>query len=307
MPTLGDEITRRARGAGEEMTQNFSPAICNSLLITGGTGSLGRAFARHALESGVQRVCIFSRGEHTQEDMRQEFGNDRRLRFFIGDVRDQPRLRRAMEGCGIIVHAAALKTIQAGFYNPSEMVKTNILGAINVIEAAHDAYVQKVVAISSDKAYQAISPYGQSKALAESLFIAADYARGRLGPRFAVCRYGNVAGSRGSVIPKWQELISAGATWVPITDPECTRFYMKMSEAAELVGNTINTMNGGELVIPELPAYRLGDLAEAMGVEYKVTGLPQYEKLHECMADGNCSNTARRMSVTELKEEVGRV
>ena len=271
-----------------------------NFLITGGSGSFGQAFASKALESGVERVCVFSRGEHAQAAMRAAHGDDERLRFFIGDVRDRDRLRRAMEGVEVVVHAAALKRIEVGHYNPVEMVKTNVGGAINVIEAAMDAGVGKVVALSSDKAYQPVSPYGYSKAMAESLFIAANNTRGRGGPIFGVCRYGNVAGSVGSVIPKWREILETSDT-VPVTDPYCTRFYMTMDEAVGLVNRTIATMSGGELVIPRLPAYRLGDLAEAMGAKMDVRGLNGFEKLHEGMRDGLTSDKARRMSVDELR------
>lgn len=271
-----------------------------SILITGGTGSFGRAFVRKALEGSVERVCIYSRGEHAQAEMAAEYGSDEHLRWFIGDVRDRDRLRRAMEGVSTVVHAAALKRIEVGHYNPVEMVKTNILGAVNVIEAAQDAGVKKVVALSSDKAYQPVSPYGYSKAMAESLFLAANNTRGRDGPVFAVTRYGNIAGSAGSVIPKWREILKTSDT-VPVTDPDCTRFWMTMDEAVELVLCTVERMPK-ELVIPELPAYRLGDLAKAMGARVKVTGLNGFEKKHEGMEDGNTSDMAWRMSVEELKE-----
>lgn len=265
------------------------------MLITGGSGSFGQAFVKRLLKDGKhERICIYSRDEYKQSIMREQF-RDGRLRFFIGDVRDKDRLRRAMEGVKTVVHAAALKRIETGFYNPGEMVKTNIIGSMNVIEAAHDAKVDRVVFLSTDKAYQPISAYGQSKALAESLFSAANNAGGEHGPKFLVTRYGNVAGSKGSVIPKWRESNKGY-----ITDPECTRFWMTMDEAIDLVLDTIKT--GKELNIPILPAYRLGDLAEAMGVSAYTTGLGEYEKLHEGMADGNTSDKARRMSVNELRE-----
>lgn len=275
-----------------------------SILITGGTGSFGQAFTRRLLDDGCERVCIYSRGEHAQAELREKFDDDDRLRWFIGDVRDRDRLRRAMEGVEYVVHAAALKRIEVGHYNPIEMIKTNVLGAVNVIEAAQDAdgsHVRKVVALSSDKAYQPISPYGCSKALAESLFLAANNARGRWGPIFAVTRYGNVAGSAGSVIPRWRKILRAGVV-VPVTDPECTRFWMTMDEAVELILQTMGTMKGGELAIPELPAYRLGDLAEAMGAKMDVTGLNGFEKKHEGMRNGLTSDVVRRMSVDELRE-----
>lgn len=271
-----------------------------SVLVTGGTGSFGRAFVPWVLDLGVERVCVFSRSEHAQAAMRDEYGEDERLRWFIGDVRDRDRLRRAMEGIETVVHAAALKRIEVGHYNPIEMVKTNVLGAVNVIEAAQDAGVEKVVGLSSDKAYQPVSPYGTSKALAESLLLAANNTRGKSGPIFAVCRYGNVAGSAGSVIPKWRETLKSVAT-VPVTDSDCTRFWMTMGEAVDLVTHTIETMRGGEMVIPKLPAYRLGDLADAMGATMDIRGLNGFEKKHEGMRDGLTSDMARRMTVDELR------
>lgn len=251
------------------------------------------------------RIVIFSRGEHRQADMARELAPlddpDQRLRFFVGDVRDRDRLRRAMEGIEVVIHAAALKRIEVAAYNPLEVMKTNILGAANVIEAATDAGVNRVVALSTDKAFQPISPYGTSKAFAESLFQAANNTKGAHGPRFSVCRYGNVWRSTGSVVPLWEEILKASDT-VPVTDPECTRFFMTMDEAVSLVLDTAETMRGGEIAIPELPAYRLGDLAEAMGAKMDVRGLPLYEKRHESMGAGNSSDQARRMSVEELRE-----
>ena len=198
-----------------------------SVLVTGGTGSFGRAFVRRLLQDNtVDRIAILSRGEHSQAAMRDEFGSDR-LRFFIGDVRDRDRLRRAFSGVDVVVHAAALKRIEVGRYNPTEMVQTNINGTVNVVEAALDADVKKVVYLSSDKAWQPISPYGQSKALAESIVLNAYQGS----TRFAVTRYGNVWCSQGSVAPKW----AAIAGPVPVTDPDATRFFMRMDEAVGLL------------------------------------------------------------------------
>jgi FlaA1/EpsC-like NDP-sugar epimerase len=279
-----------------------------SILVTGGTGSFGRAFARHLLAHDLcERVCIYSRGEHAQAEMRADLGDDPRLRWFIGDVRDQSRLRRAMTGVGIVVHAAALKRIEVGAYNPVEMVKSNVLGSINVVEAAQDAGVGKVVALSSDKACEPISCYGASKALAESVFLAANNTVAAGGPRFAVCRYGNVWNSNGSVVPTWRRMIEAGAKAVPVSDPDCTRFWMAIDHAVDLVLDTVATMRGGELVVPDLPAYRLGDLAEAMGVKTIVKGLPGHEKKHESMLIGEPSDRARRMSVAELREKLAQI
>jgi UDP-N-acetylglucosamine 4,6-dehydratase len=273
------------------------------ILITGGTGSFGNAFVSRLLTQDHQRIVIFSRDELKQANMARRFDHGS-LRFFIGDVRDRDRLCRAMDGCDTVVHAAALKRIEVGQYNPLEVKKTNIDGAANVIEAATDAGVKKVVALSTDKAYAPVSPYGTSKAFAESLFLAANNTRGSKGPVFSVCRYGNVWGSNGSVVPLWRDILRTSDT-VPVTDPDCTRFYMTMDQAIDLVLNTIATMKGGEIVIPELPAYRLGDLAHAMGAKTKVIGLPKWEKLHESMEEGNSSDKARRMNFDELRVILG--
>lgn len=282
--------------------------IGESVLITGGSGSFGTAFVRHLLQNKLsERICIYSRGEHRQAQMRAEFKDDQRLRFFVGDIRDQDRLRRAMDGADVVVHAAALKRIETCFYNPGEMVKTNVLGTLNVVEAATDAGVKKVVGLSTDKAFQPVSAYGQSKALAESIVLAANNSRSAKGPLFAATRYGNVWGSAGSIVPKWRELIGIGQTTVPVTDPEATRFFMTIQEAVELVLTTIETMDGGELVIPELPAYRVGDLATAMDVGMEIIGLPAFEKLNEGMKDGLSSDQARRMTVGELREALTHV
>jgi UDP-N-acetylglucosamine 4,6-dehydratase len=278
-----------------------------SILITGGTGSFGRAMAKRLLEIegtnhplNAERIVIFSRNEHAQADMARQLAaldTRHRLRFFIGDVRDKDRLKRAFYGVRHVIHAAALKRIEVGFYNPIEMVKTNIGGAVNVIEAANDCDVEKVVALSTDKAWQPISPYGQSKALAETIFLNSYQGR----TICAVCRYGNVWKSAGSVVPKWQEQIAAGAP-ITMTDADCTRFFMTMDQAVDLVLGTLLTAVGGELRIPTLPAYRLGDLAKAVNaVNIEFTGLPPWEKLHEGMDAGNTSDKARRMSVAELQ------
>lgn len=272
-----------------------------SVLITGGSGFLGHALVEKMLRDGWDRICIYSRSESRQFEMRRKFP-DERLRWFIGDVRDRDRLERAMQGplYGVI-HAAALKRIEVGAENPDEMVKTNIGGTMNVIEAARRAGVVNVLLVSSDKAYQPVSPYGQSKAMAESLFLQANVPH--RGPKFAVVRYGNVAGSTGSVIPFWR----GHRVPVPITDPDCTRFWMSRTEAAELVVDTLAEMNGGEVAIPDLPAFRLGDLAEAMDVRTKVIGLGDFEKKHENMDATRCSATARRMSVAELRQRLAEV
>jgi UDP-N-acetylglucosamine 4,6-dehydratase/5-epimerase len=272
-----------------------------SILITGGTGSFGRAFTKRLLDdNSCERICIYSRGEHAQADMRAALYDDPRCRWFIGDVRDQARLKRAMRGVDVVVHAAALKRIEVGATNPIEMIKTNVDGAVNVIEASQDAGIKKVVALSSDKAYAPASPYGASKALAESLFLAANNTVGHEGPKYSVVRYGNVWCSAGSLVPTWRKMIERGALRVPVTDPDCTRFFMRLSEAVDLVMDTITTMPG-KVVIPRLPAYRVGDVAFAMGADIDVKGLPEWAKLHEGMDAGNTSDRARRMTIAELR------
>jgi UDP-N-acetylglucosamine 4,6-dehydratase len=280
-----------------------------SVLVTGASGFFGRGFVRRALDLGAERVCVFSRGEHAQAQMREDFQDVRdlaRLRFFIGDVRDLRRLRHAMKGVEVVVHAAALKRVEVGEYDSIEMARTNVDGAINVIEAAADMGVRRVVGLSSDKAYAPVNAYGASKLLAEKLFLAANNAHGKSGPRFSVTRYGNVAGSTGSVIPIWRNAQSKGLA-VSLRDPEATRFWMTRDEAVQLVVDTIYSMKGGEIAVPELPAFRLGDLAEAMGLTFKVTGLLQGEKQHESMCDGNSSDKARRMSVAQLRDAIGKL
>lgn len=282
------------------MVPGLSPPV-KSVLITGGTGSFGQAFARLACDLGFERICILSRGEHKQAEMRARLANDGRLRFFIGDVRDRDRLRRAFEGVELVVHAAALKRVEVCEYDPIEVARTNVLGAVNVIEASMDAGVRRVVALSTDKAVQPVNAYGASKLLAERLFLAANNARGQGGPIFAVTRYGNIAGSNGSVIPLWREAKACGIQ-PRMTDPDCTRFWMTLRQACDLVMSTAMVMRGGELAIPDLPAYRLGDLAEAMGVRPTVIGLGSHEKKHETMDGLTTSADARRMAVPELKE-----
>ncbi len=275
-----------------------------SVLITGGTGTLGHGIVEKLLqEDKYERICILSRGEKEQAAMARRF-SDSRLRYFIGDVRDHLRVRRAMDGCEIVIHAAALKRIEVGVYNPEEMVKTNVLGTANVIEAARDVGAKRCVLVSSDKAFEPISPYGYSKALAESLFTAADASSGPAGPRYAGVRYGNVWCSAGSVVPLWRSIIASAGRPV-ITSPDCTRFFMLLSEAVDFVLGAIEKMRGGEIFVPDdLPAYTIGDLAIAMGNywgKWPIVGLPSHEKMHESMERGKCSKDARRMSVEELK------
>lgn len=281
--------------------------MLGSVLITGGSGFLGKALTRRILADNLsERICIYSRGEHAQADMRSMFKDDARLRFFIGDVRDPSRLKRAMHRVDTVIHAAALKRIEVGHYNPVELARTNIDGTINVIEAAQDAGVKKVVFVSSDKAHQPCSAYGYSKAFGESLILAANNTSGG-STKYAVTRYGNVWNSAGSIVPKWRAMIGAGSTSVPITDPDCTRFFMRVEDAVELVLTVAREMKGGEIVVPDLPAFRVGDLATAFGVAMEVTGLPAWEKKHEAMSDQHTSDKARRMTIDELQAELGKL
>lgn len=280
-----------------------------SILITGGTGSFGQAFTRYLLDNSLaSRICIYSRGEHTQAAMRAAFNDDPRLRFFLGDVRDLSRLRRAMEGVDTVVHAAALKRIEVGYYNPDEMVKTNVLGAMNVVEAAHASGVENVVALSTDKAYMPISPYGQSKALAETIFLSANTLHAH-GPKYSVVRYGNVWCAQGSVIPKWVELTKQHKV-INVTSEECTRFFMTVEQAFLLVyGLILKPVTDRITIAEQLSAYRVGDLLTAfiqyMGkqgysVAHTYSGLPHWEKYHESMEEGICSADAWRMTVDQL-------
>jgi UDP-N-acetylglucosamine 4,6-dehydratase len=281
--------------------------MTNSILVTGGTGTFGQAFVRSVLQNtDIQRICVYSRGEHAQASFREAIGDDSRVRWMVGDVRDLARLTRACRGIDVVFHAAALKRIETGAYNPDEMVKTNVLGVMNIIEAATIAGVKKVVGLSSDKAYQPISPYGQSKALGESLLLAANGMHGKRGPMFAAARYGNIWNAQGSVVPKWKEAMAQGRV-ITLTDKDCTRFFMTIEQAVNLVWELSLRMKGGELEIPEwLPAYRLGDLLQAMapGGFFKTIGLPEFEKKHESMCRGVCSDLARRMTIEELKEHL---
>lgn len=232
--------------------------------------------------------------------MRTALKDDPRLRFFIGDVRDQERLQRAMDGIELVVHAAALKRIETVEYNILEAVATNVVGTRNVVLACINAGVKRAVLLSTDKACAATTTYGMTKALAERIFLQSSVYAPE-GTKFAVCRYGNLLKSTGSVVPIWQKMIADGATELPVTDLDCSRFHMTLAQAIDLVWQTALTMKGGELVIPELPAYRLGDLVEAFGVRPRVTGLANGEKLHESLAEGVTSDKAPRMTVEALR------
>lgn len=268
----------------------------SSLLVTGGTGSFGQAFIRHTLEFlNPRRVVIFSRDELKQYEMRAAFGDDPRLRWFLGDVRDVDRLRRALHGVDYVVHAAALKQVDTAEYNPMEYIKTNVLGSQNVIDASIDSGVRKVVALSTDKASSPINLYGATKLTADKLFVAANNYGAAYGTRFSVVRYGNVMGSRGSVIPFFRSLHEQGLP-ITITDSRMTRFWITLNQAVDFVVESFRMMTGGELYVPRIPSMRIIDLAEAIapGSPLVEIGIRPGEKLHEEMiADDDSRRTFR--------------
>lgn len=255
------------------------------ILVTGGTGSFGKAFIKHALEHlDPRRLIVFSRDELKQYEVRQLFGNDPRLRFFIGDIRDERRLLRAMHNVDYVVHAAALKQVDTAEYNPFEFVQTNVMGSQNVIEAAIDTGVKKVVALSTDKASSPINLYGATKLTADKLFVSGNHYAAAYETRFSVVRYGNVMGSRGSVIPYFRALAERGES-LPITDLRCTRFFITLPQAVQFVVDSFDLMQGGELYVPRIPSMKITDLAQAVapGAAMHDVGLRPGEKLHEEM------------------------
>lgn len=262
----------------------------SSVLITGGTGSFGKAFLRSIIDNeNPRRIAVLSRDELKQHEMRVDFPEDN-IRWFLGDIRDRDRLTRAMHGVDYVVHAAALKQVDTAEYNPFEFVKTNILGSQNVIDAAIDAGVKKVVALSTDKASSPINLYGATKLTADKLFVAANNYSYSFGTRLAVVRYGNVMGSRGSVIPLFRKLASEGRP-LPITHPDMTRFWITLDQAVQFVIDAFDTMSGGELYVPRIPSMRILDLVEAVapGCETTTIGVRPGEKLHEEMISADDS------------------
>jgi UDP-N-acetylglucosamine 4,6-dehydratase (inverting) len=259
-----------------------------TILVTGGTGSFGKCFTKYVLEHyEPKKIIIYSRDEFKQWMMANEFRDYQdRLRFFIGDVRDLARMRRAFEGVDYVIHAAAMKQVPACEYNPNEAIKTNIQGAQNVIEAALDsASVKKVVALSTDKAVNPVNLYGGTKLVSDKLFIAANAYAGRKDINFSIVRYGNVAGSRGSVIPFFHEIIKNGGKSLPITDYRMTRFWISLTQGVELVIKALEEATGGETFISKIPSFKITDLAQAMlpGCEMPQVGIREGEKLHEIM------------------------
>lgn len=263
-----------------------------SILITGGTGSFGKKYVKTLLQRyQPARLIIYSRDELKQFEMQQEF-NDPCMRYFIGDVRDGERLTQAMQNVDFVIHAAALKQVPAAEYNPTECIKTNIHGAENVIRAALANDVEKVIALSTDKAANPINLYGATKLASDKLFVAANNMAGGHPTRFSVVRYGNVVGSRGSVVPFFQKLIAQGSDHLPITDARMTRFWITLQQGVDFVLKNFERMYGGEIFVPKIPSIRIVDLATAMApdLEQRVIGIRPGEKLHEIMCPADDSH-----------------
>jgi UDP-N-acetylglucosamine 4,6-dehydratase len=268
-----------------------------SILITGGTGSFGRAFIETLLkENQARRIVVFSRDELKQYELEQRLATlgpaSKKVRFFIGDVRDVERLHQAMEGIDYVVHAAAMKQVPAAEYNPMECIKTNIHGAENIISAAFGAGVKKVIALSTDKAANPINLYGATKLASDKLFVAANNVAGSKETRFSVVRYGNVIGSRGSVVPFFEKLLAEGASELPITDVRMTRFWISLQKGVEFVMSSFERMYGGEIFIPKIPSSNIIDLALAIApsLQHKIIGIRPGEKLHEVMCPSDDSH-----------------
>ena len=270
----------------------------STVLITGGTGSFGKSFTKKILrDTLVKKVIVFSRDELKQHEMKIEFGEDKRLRYFLGDIRDYSRLCLAFHNVDYVVHAAALKQVDTGEYNPMEFVKTNILGSQNVIDAAIASNVKKVVALSTDKASSPINLYGATKLTADKLFTAANNYSHAFGTNYSVVRYGNVMGSRGSVIPIFKSLAKSGKPF-PITDERMTRFWITLEQATQFVVDTFEIMKGGELYVPRIPSMKIVDLAKAIdpNAKFEITGIRPGEKLHEEMISADDSRRTVRLS-----------
>jgi len=269
---------------GEERAVAEFQLTGRTILVTGGTGSFGRKFVEMALPAlQPKRLIVFSRDELKQHDMAQQYRDEPRLRFFLGDVRDKERLRRAFDGVDAVVHAAALKQVPTAEYNPFEYIKTNVMGAMNVVDAAIDAGVRRIVALSTDKAANPINLYGATKLCSDKIFIAANSYAGARDTRFAVVRYGNVVGSRGSVIPLFLERRKTGV--IPITDERMTRFWITLEQGVELVCRALRRLHGGEIFVPKIPSTRIVDVARAIapGCRLEPVGIRPGEKLHEVM------------------------
>jgi UDP-N-acetylglucosamine 4,6-dehydratase/5-epimerase len=275
------------------------------VLVTGGTGSFGRRFVHRVLaEQSPRKLIVFSRDElkqyEMQADIREAFPADRvsKMRFFLGDVRDRERLTLALRGVDVVIHAAALKQVPAAEYNPSECIHTNVLGAENVVWASLSNRVRRVVALSTDKACNPINLYGATKLASDKIFVAANNLAGDIGTRFAVVRYGNVAGSRGSVAPLFQKLLAQGAKALPITDPRMTRFWISLDQGVDFVLSSLEIMRGGEIFVPKIGSMKMTEVAEALapGLPQTTVGIRPGEKLHEMMISGDDARMTTELS-----------
>jgi len=291
------------------MTKSFAPTGDNaqklkslidnqSILVTGGTGTFGQAFASSIFKyASPRRVIIFSRDEFKQSEMQSQISDAHRqaMRFFIGDVRDQSRLELALRDVDVIVHAAALKQVATAEYNPFECIHTNVIGAEKIVRAALATKVKKVLALSTDKAVNPINLYGASKLAADKIFVAANHLSSKTGTQFAVARYGNVAGSRGSIVPLFERLRSESSTDVPITDPRMTRFWVSVDQVCDFVLASLVNMQGGETFVPKIPSAKITDVADALvpGAKHRVIGIRPGEKLHETLISEDESHLTR--------------
>jgi UDP-N-acetylglucosamine 4,6-dehydratase len=286
-----------------------------TILITGASGSLGSALSEYILKNDPpKKLIIFSRDWLKQQVLKDKLsklekevylGNTETVRYFIGDIRDKDRLKMAFEDVDIIINAAAIKDIISCAYNPSECLLTNVMGVQNVVDVAIECRVEKVLQISTDKAFSPINTYGFSKAMAEDLIIQGNNYSGNRKTKMSVVRYGNVAGSNGSIIPVFKKMIANGATELPLTHPSMTRFWFEMSDAVRFVLDSIDKMNGGEIFIPQLPSVRIVDVIEAFGLPYKIVGLRGKEKIHEAMDENyDSGSNPIFLSVDEIRESI---
>jgi UDP-N-acetylglucosamine 4,6-dehydratase len=276
-----------------------------SILITGGTGSLGTALCKLFQNDPPKRLIIFSTDWKKQEDLRNSLGNPPFMRWFIGNIRDQERLTMAFEDVDFVIHAAAIKSLEACENEPEEALKTNVIGTRNVINAALERSVRKTLLISTDKAVNPINTYGTCKAMAEKLIINANNCIGWKNVKFSVVRYGNVIGSSNSVVPMWEKLIEQGAEYLPVTDENMTRFWYPMNDACEFVIDSLERMQGREIFIPKIKSIKITDLAAAFGKPYKVIGIRKGEKLHEQLDQGYNSRDNEYLTVEEIRETIG--
>jgi UDP-N-acetylglucosamine 4,6-dehydratase len=297
MVTKNSERALPVRNFGHADPADVCDLNDKDVMVVGGTGSFGKAFVAAVLERfKPRRLIVYSRDELKQYEMQQKW-NGPEMRYFIGDVRDTDRVEMAMRGVDYVIHAAALKQVPAAEYNPFECIKTNVHGAENVVRAAIRSGVKRVVALSTDKAANPINLYGASKLASDKIFVAGNSMSGKGGPRFAVVRYGNVVGSRGSVVPFFNKLIAEGAKSLPITDPRMTRFVITLEQGVNMVLSSLGMMQGGELFVPKIPSVRMTDVAEAMlpGCETRIVGIRPGEKLHEVMITDDDSRATLEM------------